>query len=773
MSTLEPSSSAVEYPTHTILASTTGNVHQYFGVTCTKVQLGDRPPEPIVLATLNRGSPITHRPELGSTSVGASRRPVSNVSTAFGQVTRWRRRGRVRCATTAVFLTSLLPAGATLAAQQATRSPADTARLEPIVVTANRTTAPAASLPSATSVIDVGPVLRGHRATGLDEVLDVVPGLVVNNRFNPAQGETLSIRGFGARAAFGLRGVTVLLDGIPQTLPDGQSELTAVELSEVTGIEVMRGAAATLYGNGAGGVISLSTADPMRRTPLTHGSAIAGAFGLTKVLAGATVPVGGGDLRITGSRVTSDGYRTHGAGERRHLDGQLTVPLGAHTRVIATIVGADDPVLQDPGALTAAEMDSNPRMANPRNLSVNAGKAVTEAEAGVTVEHRSTGGAVTDLTVFGLLRSLHNPIAATVIDLKRQVGGFRFSGTVPWTLGGRLATLTLGVDAQEQRDDRQNHDFSNTLTLNQLERVTSVGPFAHAVVRLPDRFTVTAGVRYDRLTFRADDHLLTNGDQSGRRVLASPSASLGLGIAATRGLTVFADVGTAFETPTTTELANQPDGSGGFNATLNPEHAVQLETGWRLRWPAGRFELAAYTTHVIDELIPFEVPGQPGRKFYRNAGSATHRGIETSTELRPIADVTLEAAYTYTHLRFDNFRTATDTLDGNAIPGVPTHSGMLALRFTHGPWWFNAEETMRSATWANDQNAVRASGWALTALYVGFDRRLRGVTIAPSLGVTNLFDTRYVANVVVNANADHYFEPGAARAVFGDVSVTW
>jgi len=658
-------------------------------------------------------------------------------------------------------------------AQDTSRVARDTARLAPIVVTANRAAQPAATLPSATTTLDAQPLLRGHPALGLDEILTLVPGLVINNRFNPAQDETLSIRGFGARAAFGIRGVTILLDGIPQTLPDGQSQLSNVDLSEVTHVEVLRGAAASLYGNGAGGVISLSTDHAVPRHVTVSGTAGAGAFGLREVRGALAAPVGAGGLRIDANRITSDGYRAHSRADVWKTAAHFMTPLGGGTRLTATIDATDQPTLQDPGALTRAELDSNPRMASPRNLAVDAGKDVRQAEAGVTVEHRSATGASFDATVFGLRRDLHNPITVTVIDLGRWVGGTRLSGTVPVTVGGFRHTLTVGLDAEEQRDARQNHDYTGVLTLDQLERVTSVGPFARAVIQLPGRLTVSAGARYDRLAFRADDHLLTNGDQSGSRVLAAPSGAFGVAAALTPAVTAFADVGTSFETPTTTELANRPDGSGGFNPDLAPQHARQLESGVRVRTRQARFELVGYTTHVTDELIPFEVPGQPGRRFYRNAGSATHRGIEVSARVTPAPWVRVDATYTYTHLRFDTFRTATDTLDGKVIPGVPAHAGYVALRLTRGALWLTADETWRTRTWTNDVNSASAPGWGITGLYVGLDTWVRGVAIAPSLGITNLFDARYVANVVVNAAAARYFEPGASRAAFVGLRMRW
>jgi iron complex outermembrane receptor protein len=668
----------------------------------------------------------------------------------------------------------LLPlAVAPLGAQDTAHVARAATPLAPIVVSANRTAAPVDSLPSATTALDAQMILRGHPGVGLDELLSGVPGLVVNNRFNPAQDQTLSVRGFGARAAFGVRGVTILVDGIPQTLPDGQSQISGVELSDVTRVEVLRGAAASLYGNGAGGVISLSTEGPTPSAPGGRAAATGGAFGLVKLLAGASAPLGGGGLWIDASRTTSAGYRAHGSAHIGRLDARLTAPLGRFTQLITTLDATDQPTLEDPGALTAAELDSNPRMASPRNLAVDAGKDVSQTQLAFTVQHRGAAGATFDATVYGLRRNLHNRIATTVIDLGRWVGGARLSGTVPFVLGGRSHAVTVGLDVQGQRDDRQNHDYTGALTLDQLEHVRSLGPFAHAIVHLPARLTLSAGARYDRLTFRANDRLLSNGDQSGSRVLAAPSGSLGLSAALAPALTVFTDVGTSFETPTTTELANRPDGTGGFNASLQPQRARQLEAGARIRTRTAAFDVAVYATRVTDELIPFQVPGQAGRTFYRNAGSATHRGFEASARLRPVAWATVEVAYTYTHLRFDTFRTAADTLDGNAIPGVPVHSGYVALRLARGVFWLTTDATWRTRTWADDANTVTAKGWAVTGVYAGIDVAARGLLLGPSVGVTNLFDAHYAANVVVNAAAGRYFEPGASRAVFAGLRLRW
>ena len=685
----------------------------------------------------------------------------------------------------------LLGAAASLLSAQE-RPPADSTRadslrpvlLSPVIVSVTRSPTDPGRVPFAVAVVLRDEITRGRPTQGLGEALVTVPGVFIADRNNPSQDDNLSIRGFGARSAFGARGVKVLLDGIPQTLPDGQGQLSNVELARVTRIEVLRGPSSSLYGNASGGVISMWT-DAVRPSGVQLGSrAFWGSYGTRpgsgervvqwKAYVSVTAPVGRGTLSADGSAWASDGFRAHGAGETRRASLRYGVELSPRTSIVGQFLVADSPRLDDPGALTEAEADTAPAAANPRNVTADVGKAVSQEQAGVSLEHRTASGRLWSLALFGLKRDLENPIATTYIQLNRWAYGARAGSTHPLALGARAAVVTLGVDAQWQRDDRLNLSPDRTRTTrDQLEQVSEIGPFLEVRADLTRTATLTAGARYDRVAFRADDRLLTDGDDSGTRVMAAPSASAGLTLDFDPALQPYVSVSTSFETPTTTELANRPTGPGGFNPVLEPQKAVNYEVGVRGRvsgvWG---YSVSAYHADVRDELIPFEVPGDPGRRFFRNAGSARHRGVEAGVALQPLPSLTLVGAYTLTAFRFREFETATDTLGGNTIPGVPARYLHGSVRY-QGPrgLWSAVDFTASSGLFVNDLNTVQTDPWQTLGARVGWEGQLGGWRVIPFAAVRNLFDERYIGSVSVNAQFGRFFEPAPGRNAYLGVEI--
>jgi iron complex outermembrane receptor protein len=603
-----------------------------------------------------------------------------------------------------------------------------------------------------------------------------VPGIYVAERHNPSQDDNLSIRGFGARAAFGVRGVKILLDGIPQTLPDGQGQLSNVELAAVRRIEVLSGASSALYGNAAGGVISLST--DLGERSLTraepHIRTVAGSYGLKQWYASLAVPAGRGTLAAGASSLVSGGFRIHSAAETRRASLSYGLPLSGRTKLSAHLLWAHSPRLEDPGALTAQEADTAPEAANPRNLAAGAGKTVTQGQAGISLEYRRPTGEAVSVAVFALRRDLENPIATTYIQLDRWAYGIRATASRPLALESRPLLITAGLDAQWQRDDRLNlTPDQSRITRDQLERVTEVGPFIEFRLQPASRATISLGARYDGLAFRVDDHFLSDGDDSGTRVMAAPSLAAGVALDFGAGVEPYAGLATSFETPTTTELANRPTGPGGFNPDLEPQHALNYEVGLRGRWQRVLgYAVSFYQADVRGELIPYEVPGDPGRRFYRNAGSARHRGVEAQMAVQPTAALSAIAAYTYSAFRFRAYRTGTDTLDGKTLPGVPAHSLHASLRYLlpRGVWWA-LDLTAVSSSYANDANTVRVGGWQSVALRAGWEGVVRGVRVAPFAAVQNLLDARYIGSVVVNAQFGRYYEPAPGRHGYVGVEV--
>ena len=659
----------------------------------------------------------------------------------------------------------------------------DTARVDtlaPVSVTVTRTTLPLARLPFAVAVVNKGD-LAGRPTWGLDEALAGVPGVLAANRYNFSLDQRLSIRGFGARSAFAVRGIKILLDGIPQTLPDGQGQLTHVELGAADRIEVLRGSASALYGNASGGVISIWTDTHVPERSSGEVRVVAGTFdrGLnrtwTKWQGTGRFPVGrGGGVTLNLSRLSYEGERNHSAADLRALSGRLRLPLGAIWSLTALADIGDQPRADNPGALNLTELGRNRDTVPPLNLATHAGKDVLQGQGGVTLRGTLASGDEATVTLFGIARDLENPQTFAYIRLNRTAYGSRAVFT---RHGGRV---TAGLDVQRQRDDRTN--FGNASgrpdtvrSLDQLERVTEIGPFVQTVLDVAPRVTVTAGVRYDRVSFAVSDRLVGDStadvkyrNDSGDRVMAAFSGSLGATLRASEAVTMYASAGTSFETPTTTELANRPDTAGGFNRDLSPQRAWTYEVGLRGSWGTG-WEIALYQADVRDALVSFEIPASPGRRFFRNAGSARYRGVELSAGTAIVRGLEGRVTWTYSDFRYRRYAfTAGGTtyvLDGRRLPGIPQQALRLALRARPAAWrgvWGEVETQYTSRYAVDDTLSRQTSPWWVTNLRAGWEGR----RVAPFVALQNVFNRKYVASVVVNAAAGRYYEPAPGRNLY-------
>jgi len=656
--------------------------------------------------------------------------------------------------------------------------------LPPVTVTVTRADLPLTRLPFAVAVVNKGD-LAARPTWGLDEALAGVPGVFAANRYNFSLDQRLAIRGFGARSAFAVRGIKILLDGIPQTLPDGQGQLTHVDLGSTDRIEVLRGSASALYGNASGGVISIWTdaRPPVRSTGEVR--VVAGTFGpgddgsnrtWTKWQGTGRFRVGsGGGAALSASRLSYEGERDHSAADLRALSGRLRLPLGSAWSLTALADIGDQPRADNPGALNLTELGRNRDTVPPVNLATHAGKDVLQGQAGATLRGRLASGDEATVTVFGLARDLENPQTFAYIRLNRAAYGTRAVFT------RRGGGVTAGIDMQRQRDDRAN--FGNVAgapdtvrSLDQLEHVSELGPFVQGVVGVAPHTTLTAGLRYDRVSFDVHDRLVGDStadlkyrNDSGRRVMAALSGSLGTTFQASDVLTLYASVGSSFETPTTTELANRPDTAGGFNRDLNPQRAWTIEAGMRGVVHGTTWDVAVYQADVRDALVSFEIPASPGRRFFRNAGSTRYRGVELAAGAALLRGTDVHVTWTYSDFRYRRYAfTAGGTtyvLDGRRLPGIPQHALRLALRARpaslHGGW--GEIETQYTSRYAVDDTLSRqTSPWWVTTVRVGWDR----THLSPFVAVQNLFNRKYVASVVVNAAAGRYYEPAPGRNLY-------
>ena len=633
----------------------------------------------------------------------------------------------------------------------------------------------------------------GQLHTLLDQTLFLLPGVTVANRNNPAQDPRISIRGFGARSAFGVRSIRILRDGMPLTLPDGQTPVDYVDLESVGRVEAIRGTASALYGNASGGVIDIRSAPPpadpfalQARSWLgTHDSRrFTAAFGGTARAAWYQGNVG---------RTTSDNYR--GYSRQRITNGYWRAGLSAGgTSFKLQGLVLDMPVAENPGALTRAQLEANPRLPDSLSVRKRARKEVRQLQIGLSASRPVGGRAPGELSVqlFGGTRDLFNPLTFAVVDVRRQQFGAGARATVPFRLGVRHR-LSVGIDAARQNDLRRNWANCNAvlvptascpvlpmekgvLQLHQREIVSSIGPYLRDELQLGRRIMLSAGARADYVQFDVGDRFLVDGrDDSGARTLDAVSPMGGVVVRLTPLAALYANVGSGFETPTTTELGNQPNGNAGLNRDLKPQFSTTYEAGLKGYLLAYlRYDLSAFTTSVRDELIPFEVPGGSGRTYYRNAGRTRRSGLEVETSA-DVGPVDLTGSYTWSRFRFQDFASTTTQLAGNTIPGIPEHLLQASAVWRRRDAFAAVEALLKSGVFVDDANTAR------TDAFTTFNARVGGVGLgglpwfSPVVAVQNVFDRKYVGSVAVNAagtaTTAKAYEPAPRRTIFFGLTI--
>ena len=645
-------------------------------------------------------------------------------------------------------------------------------------VTVTRSEQTLASVPNAVALIQQDDLDFAQRKTSMDEAMRGIPGLFVQNRRNYglSGGVGLSIR--SPQPKFGLRGIAIIQDGIPITTADGTTEPSNVDLGSVRRVEVIRGPSSVLYGNSAGGVISLFTEiDPSRRLTLRPDIQV-GSNGYNRQ-----------QLRVDGhnnsgtefmgsfSRFETDGWRQHSAAEIRQTNIVVRQALSEGTRLSGVFNHYHSPFAENPSMMNEQNARNDPRGTRAIAVRQHWGEATEQGQYGVTLEH-SFGTQMFRVTGWGVSRDLFASNPGRVIDLSRQGGGLRSEylgtkGIVQWS---------MGLDVSLQSDTRK--EFSNettpeqghlrgSLLIQQLEDVQSAGPFAQLSVTPHSRVTMTAGIRYDHYSFSATDQKLDDGDQSGKRTMKAASPSVGLTFTATPTLNLFTNFSTAYQTPTTVELSNRPEGEGGFNQLLEPEHVRSFEFGLRgLVEPVRlQYEVAVYRARLLNAFVSQE--GSDEQTFFSNAGESSRNGVELSLNWQPVSRLRARVAYTHQNFLFQKFVASNGTdYSGNLEPGAPPNRFFAGVNYV-APFGLRSNASVR---WVDDffaNNANTASNWAYTVvdLRFGLERQWGNNDVRPFLGIDNLFNERYNSSVIVNAWGKRYFEPSPDREFYFGITI--
>ena len=663
--------------------------------------------------------------------------------------------------------------------------------LDRVVVTATRTERAQFDVPASTDVLTRDEVRDANLRVNLSESLVRVPGLVVLNRQNFAQDLQISIRGFGARSTFGVRGVRLYVDGIPATMPDGQGQVSHFPLNAVDRIEVLRGPFSALYGNSSGGTITMTTrlAPGPSEVELTGA---AGSHGTWRAGANVTGGMNPYAYALDASRFSTDGYRDYSAARRDVVNvraAALDTPLG---RLRLTFNAVDIPEAEDPLGLTRAQWQDNPRQASPQALQFRTRKSTDQQQLGAQLAgefaqrwsyHAAAWAGRRSVTQFQAI-----PVAVQaspthpggVIDLDRSYGGVDARAQ----LALDASVLTFGVNIErldENRRGYQNFTFQPALTLGEQGRlrrdernvIEARDAYAQAETRLSSGIALHAGVRASNVEFRGSDRFLTNGDDSGRARYDSVNPTVGAVFRTSSSSSVYASYGRGFETPTLNELAYRPDGSAGFNTTLEPARSNNFELGAKVAWSRQLHGTVA-VFHIDTENDIVVRTNTGGRSTFANAAATRRRGVEASLGWQPSSALSMYASVAAVRAEFSEpfvlcsaapcTQPTVLVAQGNRLPGVPERTAYLEAKYRSPLADFTLEMHAQSKLRADDRNTEAAPGYATFNAAIARTFVLGAATLRAFVRVDNLLDARIVGSVIVNEANGRFFEPAPGRS---------
>ena len=652
------------------------------------------------------------------------------------------------------------------------------AQEDAVVVTATRVAQPSLEIPASVDRLYADEIREGRPQVNLSESLGRVPGIVVQNRQNYAQDLQISSRGFGARATFGVRGIRLIADGIPATMPDGQGQAATFALGSAERIEVLRGPFSALYGNAAGGVIVVDTADPPLE-PTVDMDFFAGRYDSWRagVRLGATQGALGG--LFDASRFETDGYRDHSAAQRDHFNLKLKYAFKPGTAL--TLVGNQlrQPQTQDPLGLTRAQVEDNPRQATSQALIFDTRKTVYQEQLGATLAHQLGGTSKIEATVYGGTRWVEQYLAIPlfaqnaptssggVVQLDRGYtgGALRFST-------GDTVRLALGAEYDRMDERRRgfinNNGISGALKRDEDDEVWSTDLYAQAQWNFAERWSVHGGLRSSHVTFRSTDYFVAPGnpDDSGTRDYSATTPVAGLLYKASKNLSLYGNLGRGFETPTFAELAHQNPPATGLNFALDASKSRHGEIGAKALLPGvARISAALFGIETKDEIVVDQASG--GRTTFKNAGRTERKGFEIAADTASPGPLNAQFAYTWLDATFEEEFVSSGTLipAGNLLPGVPKSQAYARLGYRQPRFYSYGEALYRSRVAVNDANSEFAEAYAVFNLVGGLTQQGKGWRISEYVRMDNVFDKNYVGSVIVNEANGRFYEPSPRRSM--------
>ncbi|WP_407543895.1 TonB-dependent receptor family protein [Acinetobacter baumannii] len=665
----------------------------------------------------------------------------------------------------------------------------DVAKLPTLHVEATRTDTGYLQTPASVFRIET-PQVDSSSQVNLTEVVKGIPSLQIRNRENYAQDLQLSMRGFGARSTFGVRGIRLYVDGIPATMPDGQGQTSNIDLSSLDHVEVLTGPFSSLYGNSSGGTILTSTKEGQGKDSIelsySGGSHDKSRAGL--VLQGGAKGANEPSYIISSSYFDTDGYREHSGAEKVLNNAKLSWNLddGSKINWVTNYVKIH---ADDPQGLTHDQWNANPKQQVPFLKQFNVRKDIEQTQTGVTwskpindknelyamaylgnrqvTQYQSIPKSTQDASINH---------AGGVIDFERNYYGADFRWTGKELLPNTTLSVGVALDAMdEDRKGFENFNLVNgqpsygvkgNLRRDEDNTLWNIDPYLQASWQFLPTWRLDTGVRYSNVHYKSEDNYLSNGDDSGKTDYDKVLPSVALSWQILPELMAYVSYAKGFETPTFTEMAYRPDGQSGFNFDLTASTSDTYETGLKSQNQLGDFTLAVFQTKTKDDIV--SAGNSNGRSTFRNADKTLREGVEFAWNKKLWRDLTATASYSYLDATFDADIPALGNIaqisSGNAIPGIAKNQAYASLAWqpSHGLYG-GVDVQYMDKVYVNDTNSDAAPSYSVTSANVGYAWVMGDWKVNSFARVDNLFDKKYAGSVIVNDGNSRYFEPADGR----------
>jgi len=649
----------------------------------------------------------------------------------------------------------------------------DSIKLEEVIISVTKIKDSLVNTPFSVSIKNFSTFQKSAEQFNISEYIEDIPGIFISNDNNYAQDSRISIRGFGSRANFGIRGIKLIVDGVPETTPDGQSQIDNLNLEIIEKIEVIRGVGSSLYGNSSAGIIKIKTLQELQNSFARIG------FSLGSNQQNKSQFFLGQKYKKTSytflySQTKSNGYRNNSGFKNNNLNINLFKKVNDKTNYGLSFNYVDSPYAIDPGGLTIEEVEDNRKQARERNVIYDSKESIKHLKLSGSFEKKISNKLTFSKYLFFSNRDFNGNIPVKkggTIKLDRKY----------WGLGASLLiknkfNTQIGFDLGNQKDLRKRY-FNNegeigALVLEQNEKFINYGIFLVSSFKL-NSFIINPGIRLDKNTISIDDQFLADGNSSDKINLNSLNPSLGINYKSKSLNRFFVNVSTGFETPTLNEFGSSPIGSG-FNKNLKSQNSINYELGFSKKSVNNKFklDLIYFNTSTKNEVLPYEDSQFPGQVFYNNAGKTQRSGIEFSGSYNYNNFWNFNSSISIGRYLFDEFIDNEKNYSGNKIPGVPEKTMFFNVNYKNeSKLSVSLQLKVIGDLYANNSNSVKVDGFNRLNLKISKGINYKKITIDPFLIFKNILGTSYYDNIRINAFGARYYEPAAKANFYGGIKI--